>query len=75
MAYQKWKKEMSEALEEAVNAGIITKILELEPVAIERIRRLGRGGPNKKSTVIFKLLDARDESAILKNGFKLKTSR
>lgn len=64
--------ETSETLEKAVNEGIINKILDLEPVAIERIHRLGRAGPNKTRPVIFKLLDAREKTAILKNGFKLK---
>lgn len=53
--------ETSEALEEAVKEEIITKILE--PVAIERIHRLGSRETNKTRPVIFKLLDARDKSS------------
>lgn len=64
--------ETSKTLEEAVNEGIITKILDLEPVAIERIHRLGRVGQNKTRPDTFKLLDTREKTAILKNGFKLK---
>lgn len=64
--------ETSETLERAVNEGIIREILDLEPVAIERIHRLGRGGLNKTRPVILKLLDAREKTAVLKNGFKLK---
>lgn len=66
--------ETSETLAQAVNEGIITKILELEPVSIERIHRLGRGGPNKTRPVILKLHDGRNKSGILKNGFKLKNT-
>lgn len=65
--------ETSETLEHQVNNEIIKNILELkEPIAIERIHRLGRPEEGKIRPVIFKLLDWRDKSLILKNGFKLK---
>lgn len=66
------EKETGEMLEHAVNNEIIENILELKPVAIERIHRLGRPESNKTRPVIFKLLDTRDKSSILKNGYKLK---
>lgn len=66
--------ETSESLEQAVNEGIIKEKLELEPVAIERIHRLGNAQPNKVRPVIFKLLDSRQKNGILKNGYKLKNS-
>lgn len=66
------KDETSEKLERAVNNDIIVSILELEPVQIERIHRLGRPAPNKIRPVIMKLFDSRQKAAILKNGFKLK---
>lgn len=57
-----------------MNSEIIEGTLELKPVAIERIHRLGRPDPNKTRPVIFKLLDMRDKSSILKNGHKLKNT-
>lgn len=65
--------ETSETLEQKVSNEIIRNIMELkEPIAIERIHRLGRPEAGKIRPVIFKLLDWRDKSLILKNGFKLK---
>lgn len=55
-----------------MNNDIIKGILELDPVAIERIHRLGRPSPGKVRPVILKLLDSRDKTKILKQGSKLK---
>ncbi|XP_077504252.1 uncharacterized protein LOC144114398 [Amblyomma americanum] len=64
--------ETNDSLESTVNKEIIQDTLELDPVAIERIHRFGRPGPDKTRPVIFKLLDTRQKSAILKNCHKLK---
>ena len=72
---EEMKEETTEKLEHAVNKDIIQSILELEPVQIERIHRLGRHAPNKTRPVILKLLDSRQKWGILKNGFKLKDTK
>ncbi|XP_077512299.1 uncharacterized protein LOC144123324 [Amblyomma americanum] len=69
------EEESTETLEQAVNKSIIQDTLKLDPVAFERIHRLGRPQANKNRPVIFKLLDARNKSAILKQGFKLKDTK
>lgn len=48
--------------------------MELQPIKIERIHRIGRPAPNKVRPVIFKLQDAHDKISILKQGSKLKGS-
>lgn len=63
------------SLEQTVNNTIIKKTLELEPVAIERIHRLGKPDANKTRPVILKLLDTRDKIKILKNCQKLKGTK
>ncbi|XP_077560609.1 uncharacterized protein LOC144175401 [Haemaphysalis longicornis] len=64
--------ESSDTLEHAVNQKIVKGILDLDPVGIERIHRLGRPSSGKVRPVIFKLLDSRDKVSILKKGIKLK---
>ncbi|XP_049267962.1 uncharacterized protein LOC125756943 [Rhipicephalus sanguineus] len=66
--------ENSGSLETAVNKGIFHDLLELEPVAIERIHRLGRPSPNKNRPVILRLLDTRDKTLIFKQCHKLKNT-
>lgn len=66
------KDENSESLEEAVNSKVIADILELDPVTIESIHRLGKPAPNRIRPIIFKLLDFRNKAQILKRGAKLK---
>lgn len=66
--------ETSEILEQAVNKTIVQDTLGLERVSIERIHRLGRAERNKNRPVIFKLLDFRQKSSILKSGYKLKNT-
>ncbi|XP_075736414.1 uncharacterized protein LOC142776506 isoform X1 [Rhipicephalus microplus] len=68
------KEETNESLESTVNNDIIKGILELDPVTIERIHRLGRPSPGKVRPVILKLLDSRDKTKILKQCFKLKNA-
>lgn len=65
-------KENDRDLAEMVNEDVIKKVLELEPVAIERIHRLGRPSANKARPIILKLLDFREKTTILKNCYKLK---
>ncbi|XP_075526844.1 uncharacterized protein LOC142558589 isoform X3 [Dermacentor variabilis] len=65
-------KENTESLERAVNEKVIRHTLKLEPVAIERIHRLGKPMANKTRPIIFKLLDFRDKTKILRNCQKLK---
>lgn len=64
--------ETSESLEKIVNEKIIRDTLELDPIEIERIDRLGRPAPDKTRPVIFKLLDTRQKAVILKQCKKLK---
>lgn len=71
---EEMKDETSDKLEQAVNKDIIESVLELEPIQIERIHRLGRYAPNKTRPVILKLLDSRQKGSILKNCFKLKNT-
>lgn len=66
--------ETSDTLEHVVNKEVIQDLLELEPIRIERIHRIGRPAPNKIRPVIFKLQDAHDKISILKQGSKLKGS-
>ncbi|XP_077532690.1 uncharacterized protein LOC144145064 [Haemaphysalis longicornis] len=66
------EEEKNESLESTVNNEVIKGILELDPVAIERIHRLGRPSPGKVRPVILKLLDSRDKTKILKQCIKLK---
>lgn len=64
--------ETTETLEQAVNKDVIQDKLKLQPIAIERIHRLGKPAPNKTRPVILKLVDSRQKEAILKNGKRLK---
>lgn len=63
------------SLEQTVNDTIIKETLQLEPVTIERIHRLGKPDANKTRPVILKLLDTRDKTKILKNCHKLKGTK
>lgn len=60
------RSETSETLAQAVNNDVIQDKLKLQPIAIERIHRLGKPAPNKTRPVIFKLVDSRQKEAILK---------
>lgn len=64
--------ETSKDLESAVNDNIIKGKLELEPVAIERIHRIGQPGTDKTRPVILKLLDSSKKMPILRSCKKLK---
>lgn len=64
--------ETSEMLEKTVNQKVIKDILEMNPVEIERVHRIGKPDPNKTRPIIFKLLDWRQKSQILARGRKLK---
>lgn len=68
------KNEDPSSLDNIVNGKIISDILKTEPVAIERIHRLGKPATKKVRPVILKLLDHRDKNRLLKNCFKLKGS-
>lgn len=63
--------ETSNDLESAVNDNIIKGILDLEPVAIERIHRLGKPGAEKHD-LILRLLDSSKKMPILKSCKNLK---
>lgn len=67
-------RENQKDLDVEINEKIIRNVLKLEPVAIERIHRLGKATTNKVRPVILKLLDFRDKNKILKNCSKLKGS-
>lgn len=64
--------ETSKDFESAVNDNIIKGKLELEPVAIERIHRIGQPGTEKTRLVILKLLDSSKKMPILRSCKKLK---
>ncbi|XP_077560605.1 uncharacterized protein LOC144175397 [Haemaphysalis longicornis] len=66
------KNENNESLEDTINEKILKNILEIEPVAIERIHRLGRAAEGKNRPVILKLLNSRDKAKVFKNCHKLK---
>lgn len=66
--------ENSESLETAVNKGIFQELLKMNPIAIERIQRLGRPSTNKKRPVILRLFDTRDKVLIFKQCHKLKNT-
>lgn len=61
-------------LDVEINKKIISNVLKLEPIAIERIHRLGKPATNKMRPVILKLLDFHDKNKILQNCSKLKGS-
>lgn len=67
-------KENSASLDKLINENIITDILKINPVAIERIHRLGKPRPNKHRPIILKLIDFREKTTVLKSCFKLKGS-
>lgn len=66
------EKEDEESLEQVINNTVAKGVLKIEPVSIERIHRLGKPSANKTRPIIFKLLDDRDKTKILKNCHKLK---
>ncbi|XP_077485423.1 uncharacterized protein LOC144095625 [Amblyomma americanum] len=66
--------ENSESLEQLFNDDIAKNILKIEPVAIERIHRLGKPSAEKTRPVILKLLDYREKTLVLKNCSKHKGS-
>uniref|UniRef100_A0A6G5A9P1 Uncharacterized protein n=1 Tax=Rhipicephalus microplus TaxID=6941 RepID=A0A6G5A9P1_RHIMP len=66
------EKEDEESLEQVINNTVAKGVLKIEPVSIERIHRLGKRSANKTRPIIFKLLDDRDKTKILKNCHKLK---
>lgn len=51
-----------------MNEEITNGILKIEPVSIERIHQLGKPNANKTRPIIFKLLDDRDKTKILKSA-------
>ncbi|CAN7942572.1 unnamed protein product, partial [Ixodes pacificus] len=65
----------SSTLEARVTKEIIEDRLQLQPVPIERIHRIGKFSPEKPRPVILKLLDFRDKMKILRNCQKLKGSK
>lgn len=64
--------EQLESLQAEVSNKILNDTLGLPDVSIERIHRLGKPNVSKCQPVIFKLVDGRDKTKILKNCSKLK---
>lgn len=66
--------ETSESLGSAVVKDVVEGVLNLKFSVVERIHRLGRKNANSARPVIFKLIDFRDKTRILKNCHKLRGS-
>lgn len=63
-----------DSLDQVINSKIITGMLKMNPVSIERAHRLGKPNSEKKRPIICKLLDYRDKESVLKNCRRLKGS-
>lgn len=66
------KNENNETLQQTINEKILKDVLQIGPITIERIHRLGRASDKKNRPVILKLLDSRDKAKVFKNCYKLK---